>query len=233
MSHYFQTPTEPAREHTIDVTIWGRHYSLTTSDGVFSMSRLDKGTAVLLNELDPPNGLTEPAVPGEAVAAEPPTTCREPRTFLDLGCGYGPICCALADQVPQARVIGVDVNDQAIRLANLNARRLGLTDRLMAMRPEEVDPAQRFDEIWSNPPIRIGKAALHEMLLTWFDHLTDAGVAHLVVGKNLGADSLARWLNEQGWPTQRVASSKGFRVLDVRRGRDAPSPGGNEPVRQP
>lgn len=233
MSHYFQTPTEPAREHTIDVTIWGRRYPLTTSDGVFSMSRLDKGTAVLLNELDPPNGLTEPAVPGEAVAAEPPTTCREPRTFLDLGCGYGPICCALADQVPQARVIGVDVNDQAIRLANLNARRLGLTDRLMAMRPEEVDPAQRFDEIWSNPPIRIGKAALHDMLLTWFDHLTDAGVAHLVVGKNLGADSLARWLNEQGWPTQRVASSKGFRVLDVRRGRGAPSPGGNEPVRQP
>ena len=233
MSHYFQTPTEPAREHTIDVTIWGRRYSLTTSDGVFSMSRLDKGTAVLLNELDPPNGLTEPAVPGEAVADEPPTTCREPRTFLDLGCGYGPICCALADQVPQARVIGVDVNDQAIRLANLNARRLGLTDRLMAMRPEEVDPAQRFDEIWSNPPIRIGKAALHDMLLTWFDHLTDAGVAHLVVGKNLGADSLARWLNEQGWPTQRVASSKGFRVLDVRRGRGAPSPGGNEPVRQP
>ena len=233
MSHYFQTPTEPTRKHTIDVTIWGRRYPLTTSDGVFSMSRLDKGTAVLLNELDPPNGLTEPAVPGEAVAAEPPTTCREPRTFLDLGCGYGPICCALADQVPQARVIGVDVNDQAIRLANLNARRLGLTDRLMAMRPEEVDPAQRFDEIWSNPPIRIGKAALHEMLLTWFDHLTDAGVAHLVVGKNLGADSLARWLNKQGWPTQRVASSKGFRVLDVRRGRGAPSPGGNEPVRQP
>ncbi|WP_407614642.1 methyltransferase, partial [Escherichia coli] len=79
------------------------------------------------------------------------------------GCGYGPICCALADHVPQARVIGVDVNDQAIHLANLNARRFGLTDRLVAMRPEEVDPAQRFDEIWSNPPIRIGKAALHEM----------------------------------------------------------------------
>ena len=233
MSHYFQTPTEPAQEHTIDVTIWGRRYSLTTSDGVFSVSRLDKGTAVLLNELDPPNGLTEPAALGGTVAPEPPIRHCEPRTLLDLGCGYGPICCALADHVPQARVIGVDVNDQAIRLANLNARRLGLTDRLVAMRPEDVDPAQRFDEIWSNPPIRIGKAALHDMLLTWFDHLTDAGVAHLVVGKNLGADSLARWLNEQGWPTQRVASSKGFRVLDVRRGRGAPSPGGNEPVRQP
>ena len=141
MSHYFQTPTEPAREHTIDVTIWGRHYSLTTSDGVFSMSRLDKGTAVLLNELDPPNGLTEPAAPGGTVAPEPPIRHCEPRTFLDLGCGYGPICCALADHVPQARVIGVDVNDQAIRLANLNARRLGLADRLVAMRPEDVDPA--------------------------------------------------------------------------------------------
>ncbi|MDU1779362.1 MAG: hypothetical protein E6788_04225, partial [Propionibacterium sp.] len=78
MSHYFQTPTEPAREHTIDVTIWGRHYSLTTSDGVFSMSRLDKGTAVLLNELDPPNGLTEPAAPGGTVAPEPPIRHCEP-----------------------------------------------------------------------------------------------------------------------------------------------------------
>ena len=76
---------------------------------------------------------------------------------------------------------------------------------------------ETYDEIWSNPPIRIGKEALHALLLTWLPRLAPGGRAVLVVGKNLGADSLQRWLGEQGWPTARLASAKGFRVLEVRR----------------
>ena len=76
---------------------------------------------------------------------------------------------------------------------------------------------QVFDEIWSNPPIRIGKEALHELLLTWLPRLAPGGRMVMVVGKNLGGDSLQRWLTEQGWPTERLASSKGFRVLETRR----------------
>ena len=123
--------------------------------------------------------------------------------FLDLGCGYGVIGLAIAKAVP---------------LANDNARAAGLDSRFVACLPEQVPGNQVFDEIWSNPPIRIGKEALHELLLTWLPRLAPGGRMVSVVGKNLGADSLQRWLTEQGWPTERLASSKGFRVLETRRG---------------
>ena len=83
---------------------------------------------------------------------------------------------------------------------------------------DDVPDEMQFDEIWSNPPIRIGKPALHDLLLTWLPRLAADGRAVLVVGKNLGADSLQRWLVEQGYPCERLASAKGFRVLEARRG---------------
>jgi 16S rRNA G1207 methylase RsmC len=194
VSHYFQTPTGPVETRTIRARIWDEELTFTTAGGVFSGSRLDLGTSVLFRSVEPPSG---------------------PGTFLDLGCGYGPIACALALAVPGARVHAVDVNDLAVSLTDRNARSLGVCDRVRASRPEEVDPDLRFDEIWSNPPIRVGKETLHEMLLTWLGRLSADGVAHLVVGRNLGADSLARWLGGQGYAATRVASAKGFRVLDV------------------
>ena len=108
------------------------------------------------------------------------------------------------------------MNRRAVLLANENAAALGVADRFAAMTPEEVPEDARFDEIWSNPPIRIGKTALHDLLLTWLPRLVPGGRAVLVVGKNLGADSLQRWLGEQGYPTERLASAKGFRVLETR-----------------
>ena len=103
-------------------------------------------------------------------------------------------------------------------LANENAAMLGIADRYTAGTPDLVGPGATYDEIWSNPPIRIGKEALHVLLLTWLPRLAPDGRAVMVVGKNLGADSLQRWLGEQGYPTERVASAKGFRVLETRRG---------------
>ena len=139
--------------------------------------------------------------------------------FLDLGCGYGVIGLAIAGAVPLATVTAVDVNERAIALANENARALGRRRplRRRACRTQVPSDAT-YDEIWSNPPIRIGKEALHELLLTWLPRLAPGGRAVMVVGKNLGADSLQRWLGEQGYPTERLASAKGFRVLETRRG---------------
>jgi 16S rRNA G1207 methylase RsmC len=113
-------------------------------------------------------------------------------------------------------VRAVDVNERAVLLANENAAALGVSDRFHAGTPGSVPADERYDEIWSNPPIRIGKAALHELLLAWLPRLDAGGRAVLVVGKNLGADSLQRWLGERGYPTERVASAKGFRVLEAR-----------------
>ena len=196
MSHYFVTPDGAERRRTIRVRLWESEWDFETADGVFSADRLDPGTAVLLRESAPPAG---------------------PVRLLDLGCGYGVLAVALAVASPQAVVDAVDVNERALALCRANAVRHRVADRVHALTPGQADPAVRYDEIWSNPPIRIGKPALHELLLTWLPRLTPGGVARLVVGRNLGADSLQAWLDAAGWPCARVASAKGFRVFAVRR----------------
>jgi 16S rRNA (guanine1207-N2)-methyltransferase len=195
--HYFSAdPTVRFTRTPVECEVWGHELSLDTGSGVFAHGRLDIGTSVLFRE-------TEPPAQG---------------TFLDLGCGYGVIGLAIARAVPLATVTMVDVNQRAVALANDNARAMKVSGRVVACTPEQVPSDYTFDEIWSNPPIRIGKEALHELLLTWLPRLTPQGRAVMVVGKNLGGDSLQRWLTDQGWPTERIASAKGFRVLETRRG---------------
>jgi 16S rRNA (guanine1207-N2)-methyltransferase len=195
MSHYFSQPDTPERRQSISARIWGREMSFVTASGVFSADGLDLGTGVLLRSSPVPTG--------------------SPR-LCDLGCGWGAIAVALAVHAPGARIDAIDVNDRALDLCRENAAAHGVASRLRALRPEQVEPEARYDEIWSNPPIRIGKPALHQLLLTWLPRLVPGGSARLVVGKNLGADSLQRWLLEQGFACQRVASAKGFRVLVCR-----------------
>ena len=202
--HYFSdTPEGPEHRRTITARIWGEEIELVSANGVFSGDRLDLGTSVLMRESPIPEGT--------------------PR-LLDLGCGYGPIALALALNCPGASVDAVDVNDRALALCRDNARLLGVAERVRVLRPEDADPTARYDEIWSNPPIRIGKEALHQLLLTWLARLAPTGVARLVVGRNLGADSLQRWLVDQGYDCERVASAKGFRVLSVRAATIPPAP---------
>lgn len=192
--HYFTAdPKVPFKRVPVRTNVWGHWLELTSGSGVFAQGRLDVGTGVLLREQGPPEQAT---------------------SILDLGCGYGVIGLAVAVAVPGCTVTAVDVNERAVLLANENAAQLGVADRFTAAVPDAIDPDLTFDEIWSNPPIRIGKEALHELLLAWLPRLAPAGRARLVVGKNLGADSLAGWLTDQGYPTTKVGSAKGFRVLE-------------------
>lgn len=197
MSHYFETPTGRSErsEHQVEMTLWGHDLTLTSARGVFSAGSLDIGTAVLLRTVPPPVGA---------------------RRLLDLGCGIGPITLALALECPRAQVTAVDVNDLAVELTARNAAAAGVGDRVRACRPDDADPAERYDEIWSNPPIRIGKEALHGLLRTWLPRLAPGGTARLVVARNLGADSLASWLAGEGYEVAREGSAKGFRVLSVK-----------------
>jgi 16S rRNA (guanine1207-N2)-methyltransferase len=190
--HYFTAdPSVAFKRAPVHASVWDQELDLVSGSGVFAQGRVDVGTAVLFRETEPP-----PA-----------------GRILDLGCGYGVIGLAVAAAVPGAVVTGVDVNERAVLLANENAASLGLSDRYAATTPDGVPAEATYDEIWSNPPIRIGKEALHELLLTWLPRLAPGGRAVMVVGKNLGADSLQRWLGEQGYPTERAGSAKGFRVL--------------------
>ena len=199
--HYFSAdPAAPFTREPFTCEVWGRRLDLVSGTGVYSRGRLDVGTAVLFRE-------TEPPAPGQV---------------LDLGCGYGVIGLAIAasweaGRAPAAATVtGVEVNQRAVLLANENAAALGLAERFRAGVPDEVAADATYDEIWSNPPIRIGKQALHDLLLHWFARLRPDGRAVLVVGKNLGGDSLQAWLTSQGYPTTRLASAKGFRVLESR-----------------
>lgn len=193
--HYFTAaPASADERRSLRVTLAGREVEVQVAGGVFSPGGLDKGTAVLLDEVpDPPAG----------------------GVFLDLGCGWGPIALSLGLLRPAAQVWAVDVNERALDLTRSNAAGLGLTG-VRCARPEEVPPETRFDLIWSNPPIRIGKAALHDLLRTWLPRLHPGGEAYLVVSKNLGGDSLQRWVTaELGLTCTRYASAKGFRILAV------------------
>ncbi|WP_422773164.1 class I SAM-dependent methyltransferase [Plantactinospora sp. WMMC1484] len=197
--HYFSTePVASADRRTVVFSAGGRDYSLTSSAGVFSADRLDPGTAVLLRKAE----LPESDISG---------------VLLDLGCGYGPITCVLASRTDAATVWAVDVNARARALTAENAGRLGLADRVRVVAPDEVPDDLSFAQLWSNPPIRIGKEELHGMLRRWLPRLAPEGVAWLVVARHLGGDSLQRWLAESGWHVERRASQKGYRVLRVTR----------------
>lgn len=195
--HYFSSkPADEASLRTIRATLAGRELELVTAGGVFSPEHLDTGTRVLLD-----------AVPA------PPTHGE----LLDLGCGWGPVALSLALRSPDASVWAVDVNERALDLVRRNAARLGLGN-VRAVLPDEVPAEVRFDAIWSNPPIRIGKDELHALLERWLPRLgADAG-AWLVVAKQLGAESLQRWIGEAlGLEVRRIEQAKGFRVLEARR----------------
>ncbi|MDK7742480.1 class I SAM-dependent methyltransferase [Helcobacillus massiliensis] len=200
-AHYF-SPAAGAdlRTRELRVPLAGEERTVLSADGIFSSDGLDKATALLLAQTD------------QMPPLEPDST------VLDLGCGWGPIALTMALLQPQARVLAVDVNEHARAVCALNTQRLGLTN-IEVIAPEEFPEGDRIDAIWSNPPIRIGKQALHELLRLWLDRLTPEGTASMIVGKNLGADSLAAWIGRE-WPDRRVErlnSSKGFRLLQVSR----------------
>ncbi|HLQ55868.1 MAG TPA: methyltransferase [Streptosporangiaceae bacterium] len=190
--HYFTArPDPPHRPGLVHVVLPDVHLELRTDSGMFSPGRLDAGTRLLLETapLPPPAG-----------------------DLLDLGCGYGPLALVLAARSPGATIWAVDVNERALELCAGNAQRAGLPNVRCAVPGDPGLPA-RFGLIWSNPPIRIGKAALHGLLACWLSRLAPGTAAYLVVQRNLGADSLQRWLAEAGWPARRLAARGGYRVL--------------------
>lgn len=224
--HYFSaSPSASAVTTERRVHLQGIEYTVATQPGVFAHERVDKGTAVLLDKVPFPE-----MAPGKLA--------------VDVGCGWGPITIALAAAVRDslteasgggaanggaadsgaAEVWGVDVNERSLELTENNLRRAGLWEgpgfASAIYSPTEAFAAlgeRKVSLIWSNPPVRIGKEALHDLLVSWLSVLADDGVAYLVVQRNLGADSLQKWLQGQGFSCEKLASAKGFRVLETRR----------------
>jgi 16S rRNA (guanine1207-N2)-methyltransferase len=194
VGHYFDDdPDAPSDPREVTWSLPDGELHLTTDRGVFGYGRVDTGTKLLL--------VSAPTPPQDG-------------SLLDLGCGTGAIALTMARRAPRATVWAVDVNARARQLCAVNATRNGIGNIVVAA-PDDVPADLRFGAIWSNPPIRIGKTALHDLLLAWLPRLEQGAAAHLVVQKNLGADSLQRWLVGHGFAADRVAIGAGFRVIRV------------------
>lgn len=200
--HYFSSePQGDFVPKSVSVELAGSRVQVLTASGIFSPAGVDKGTQILLDTVPLPRG----------------------NNLLDIGTGWGPITLSLALLRPDAQVFGVEVNQRSAELTRLNAQKLNLP-HVQVFAPADLDPTLRFDTIWSNPPIRVGKEALHDILRTWLPRLAVGGNAFLVVQKNLGADSLQKWLETDlhvaepaAFEVSRYATSKGFRILQVQR----------------
>jgi len=193
-AHYFDpTPAVESKLRTLHLRTSDLNVDLQADRGVFGSRAIDLGTLQLLKEA--------PLPPAEG-------------DLLDLGSGYGPIAIALALRSPAAKVWAVDVNERALELTRTNAVAAKIPN-LIASLPDEVPSEVQFTAIYSNPPVRVGKAPLHELLQRWLPRLAPGASAYLVVQRNLGADSLATWLSAQGWPVRRLKSKKGYRILEV------------------
>lgn len=194
--HYFsEQPQTDAKTHSVEFELEGTVFNLTAASGTFSSTRLDSGTRVLLKEsaLFPDSG-----------------------TVLDIGCGWGPISLAVATLRPETEVFGLDVNSRSLELAQANAAALKLKN-FKAVRAEQIPNELLFDGIWSNPPIRVGKAVLHQLMQTWIPRLKPGASAMLVVQKQLGADSFQKWLAETftEFDVAKQSIDKGYRVIRV------------------
>ena len=169
-------------------------FDLVTDSGTFSPKGVDVGTRVLLQVVPMP-------VAGGVVA--------------DVGCGYGPIAVAIAAAAPAAEIWAIDVNERALALCRENAEANGLHN-VRTVTPDDVPDSLRVDAVYTNPPVRIGKQALYNLLHRWLERLRPGGVMYLVMQRHLGSDSLASRLTERGFRVRRLASRQGYRVLEVR-----------------
>lgn len=203
--HYFAAnPRSEGSTRELTVSLAGRDFRVTTAHGVFSGHGLDKGTEVLLRKVPPLPSVQQLGGAG---------------VFVDVGCGWGPLALTLAAERPSAQVYAVDVNTRALELTRANAATNGLSNIQALSEAEAFTTLETnsVDVIWSNPPVRVGKAALHAMWEAWRTRLKPEGIAYLVMGRNLGSDPFLAYLNEHGWTGEKIASSKGFRVLQLRR----------------
>lgn len=192
--HYFsEQPAGEFKTKTIVTSINGERVELFTAGSTFSPDHMDTGTAILLEHLS--------KAPNQG-------------NLLDLGCGWGAIALSLASSCPEATVWATDVNERSLELTRMNAKKLGLSN-IRAVLPSEVPDDLEFTGIWSNPPIRVGKEALHTILTQWLPRLEAECEAYLVVSKDLGADTLLRWIQASfsELSSERIETAKGFRII--------------------
>lgn len=189
MSHYFTNDYVKSDERVIDVIIKDTKLKFIVDNGIFSKKGLDFGTRTLLENID------SNKIKGDV---------------LDFGCGYGPIGIYLK-KVANVNVDMIDINKRALNLASKNAKLNNVNINVFKSNIYE-NVTKKYDFIVTNPPIRVGKKILYDILFGAVNHLKDEGELWLVVNKNQGAKSLAKDL-EKAYDVAVVAKNKGFYII--------------------
>lgn len=192
MSHYFTNDKVKSEEKEITVKIKNTKLDLIVDNGVFSKKGLDFGTRSLLESLDI-----------EEIKGN----------ILDLGCGYGPIGIYLALNT-KANIEMVDVNLRALSLAQKNAK-LNKVKVDIYESDAFSNINQKYDYIITNPPIRVGKEKLYEILYESLKHLKEKGKLIFVINKNQGAKSTIKNLNEK-YEIKIINKNKGFYIIEAK-----------------
>lgn len=191
MPHYFTNDDIKSEEKTIKVKINNLNLKFITDNGTFSKKGLDFGTRSLLENIDIKN------IKGDV---------------LDLGCGWGPIGIITAKN-QNTNVDMTDINERALTLAKKNAK-LNEVKVNIFISDSFKNISKKYDYIITNPPIRVGKEKLYEMLINAVRHLKTHGKMYLVINKNQGAKTLLKDLNEYAQTTL-VKKNKGFYIISV------------------
>lgn len=87
--------------------------------------------------------------------------------IVDIGTGNGAIAVALGYYLPEARVLGIDISEEALKVASLNIKKHGLEERVKVLKGDLLEPLIRMgkknvDLVVSNPPY-IDEAGMEEL----------------------------------------------------------------------
>lgn len=193
-NHYYsETPGTESKRETWDFILNDEKFRFTTDAGVFSKKEVDFGSRVLIESFVPPE------VPGD---------------YIDVGCGYGPIGLSLAKAEPDRTVQMVDINERAVELAKVNAQ-ANKVDNVKIMKSylfAEVKDSD-FAAVITNPPIRAGKAVVHQIFEDAHRKLCIGGELWVVIQKKQGAPSAMEKIEELFGQVETVAKKKGYYIL--------------------
>lgn len=195
MAHYFdENPQANHQTRELEVRIHGIDFRFITDSGVFSRSRLDYGTELLI----------------EAVIADQPKMVGR---LIDLGCGYGPVGIIFKRVYPALDVTLCDVNQRALTLARQNARANQVAYLTVLQSDILANVAGPVDYILTNPPIRAGKAVVHRFFCEAREKLVPGGVLYVVIQKKQGAPSALTKLKELFTEALVIEHSAGYWII--------------------
>lgn len=191
--YFTENPTVSHDERQISYNLEGVNLKLTTDAGVFSKSRVDYGSGVLIKQM-----LAQDLVAGKV---------------LDLGCGYGPIGLFAAKKWPDREVEMVDVNERALALARKNAAANGASKVNIHASDRYSEVAGEFAAIVTNPPIRAGKKVWTGILADSVNYLLPGGMLLVVIQKKQGEPSARKLMQETFGNCEILDRDKGYYIL--------------------